>query len=135
MERNGNFLEIIFVKSGSGVITIGGPSSGGEYSFEAKQGDIVIHNPDVLHREKSSPGESLGTLFFGAQNIKLEGLPDNFLIPEAAHGLVHTKEQAGFFEQLFTNLVSESNSSKAFSREVSEALTRMILIMLLRIIS
>jgi AraC-like DNA-binding protein len=128
-------LEIIFVKSGSGSIIIGSPSSEGEYFFEAKQGDIVIHNPNVLHREKSSPGEYLGTLFFGAQNVSLEGLPENFLIPKGTRGLVHTKEQAGLFEQLFTNLVSECNSSKVFSRELSESLTRMILIMILRIIS
>jgi AraC-like DNA-binding protein len=130
-----NFLEIIFVKSGSGTIAIGSPSSGGEYFFEAKQGDIVIHNPNVLHREKSSPGESLGTLFFGAQNVSLEGLPENSLIPEGTRGLVHTEEQTGLFELLFTNLVSECNSSKVFSRELSESLARMILIMILRIIS
>jgi AraC-like DNA-binding protein len=80
-------------------------------------------------------GDPLEMIFFGARNISLEGLPENHLIPEGTGEVVHTDGQFELFEQIFSNLVTESESTQMFSRELSESLTRMILIMVLRIVS
>jgi AraC-like DNA-binding protein/mannose-6-phosphate isomerase-like protein (cupin superfamily) len=128
-----NFLEILFIKSGSGVVIFGGRQA--ERPLEIGRGDIVIYNPDASHYERSSVGDPLEMIFFGVRNISLEGLPENHLIPEGADEVIHTGGQCGLFEQLFSNLVSESESSQIFSRELGESLTRMILIMILRLVS
>jgi AraC-like DNA-binding protein len=128
-----NFLQIVFIKSGSGTIILGKQQH--EKTIEIERGDIVIYNSNVFHYEKSSIGDPLETIFFGARNINLEGLPENHLIPEGVDEVIHTGGQFGHFEQMFSQLVTESNSNQIFSRELSESTARMILIMILRIIS
>ena len=128
-----NFLEILFIKSGSGMVIFGNRQA--ERSLEVKRGDIVIYNPDVSHYERASTGDPLEMLFFGVRNISIEGLPENHLIPEGSGEAIHTSNQCEYFEQLFSNLVSESESNQMFSRELSESLSRMILIMVLRLVS
>ncbi|MDR2434511.1 MAG: AraC family transcriptional regulator [Treponema sp.] len=128
-----NFLEILFIKSGSGVVIFGGRQE--ERSLEVKRGDIVIYNPNVSHYERSSTGDPLEMLFFGVRNIRLVGLPENHLISEGLSEVFHTNGQYEFFERIFSSLVSEIESDQIFSRELSESFTRMILIMILRLVS
>jgi AraC-like DNA-binding protein/mannose-6-phosphate isomerase-like protein (cupin superfamily) len=128
-----NFLEIILIKSGSGTVIFGEKPA--EQFLDVKQGDIVIYNPNVLHYEKSSVGDPLEMVFFGARNINLEGLPENHLSPKGSGEAIHTGGQFELFTQVFSRLVAESELDKIFSRELCESLTRMILIMVLRLIS
>jgi AraC-like DNA-binding protein/mannose-6-phosphate isomerase-like protein (cupin superfamily) len=128
-----NFLEILFIKSGSGMVIFG--SRQAERPLEVKRGDIVIYNPNVPHYERSSIGDPLEMFFFGVRNISLEDLPENHLIPEGVSEVIHTNSQCELFERIFSNLVSESESNQIFSRELGESFTRMILIMVLRFVS
>jgi AraC-like DNA-binding protein/mannose-6-phosphate isomerase-like protein (cupin superfamily) len=128
-----NFLQIVFIKDGSGTIILGEGQN--KRTIEIKRGDIVVYNSNVFHHEKSSMGDPLETIFFGARNVTLDGLPENHLIPEGADEVIHTGSQFELFEQMFSRLVTESSSSQMFSRELSEYTARMILIMILRIIS
>jgi AraC-like DNA-binding protein len=128
-----NFLEILFIKNGSGTIILGEQQN--KKTIEIERGDIVIYNSNIFHHEKSSTGDPLEMIFFGTRNVTLKGLSENHLIPEGVDKVIHTGRQFELFEQMFSRLVTESSSNQMFSRELSEYTARMILIMILRIIS
>jgi AraC-like DNA-binding protein/mannose-6-phosphate isomerase-like protein (cupin superfamily) len=123
------FLEIIFIKSGNGTVVVN------DHTYEVKGGDVIIYNPHVPHNEISSPTDPLEIYFFATQGIRLNKLPENHLTPKGAYELIHTGEQFALFGLYFSNLVKESQNDQHFSKEMTESLTRMILILILRILS
>jgi AraC-like DNA-binding protein len=125
------FPEIIFVKSGSGSVSIG------EHRYDITCGDLVIYNPNVMHTEKSSSDDPLELYFFAVKNIKLETLPENYLLEEGIHEVVATGEQYELFSAYFSNLINESNQehNQHFSKEMTESITRIVLILTLRLLS
>jgi AraC-like DNA-binding protein/mannose-6-phosphate isomerase-like protein (cupin superfamily) len=125
-----DFLEIIFVKSGSGTVALDGRS------YHIARGDLVIYNAGKAHHEKSSPGDPMEIYFFAVQGVKLAGLPENHLIPpEEGNAVIPSGEQREILERYLSSLVRESQNDQHFAREMTESLTRLILILILRLLS
>jgi AraC-like DNA-binding protein/mannose-6-phosphate isomerase-like protein (cupin superfamily) len=123
------FLEIIFIKSGYGTVIVD------ECTTEVRSGSLVIYNARTPHNEISSTDDPLEIYFFAVQSVSLPGLPENSLLPEDQCPVLHSGEQASLFASYFSSLVKESQNDLHFSKEMTESLTRMILILILRILS
>jgi len=94
-----NFIEMMFVVTGGGVIEINGKLN------KATIGDIIIYRPSNVHCEWSNSSEDINALFFGVkwtENLKL--------MFEAAEikDIIHTEERYNEFYNLFRLLVTES---------------------------
>jgi AraC-like DNA-binding protein/mannose-6-phosphate isomerase-like protein (cupin superfamily) len=128
-QHNHNFLEVIFVSKGSGTSKI----SGKDYSI--KKGDILVYNAKEMHAETSSENDPLENYFFGVDQIALPGLPKGCLAPRQKSPVIHGEENEGRFAFLFSSLVRESQSGAHLSKEITESLSRTILLLILRILS
>jgi AraC-like DNA-binding protein len=128
-QHSHHFLEIIFISSGSGVVELG------DQRHPLGIGDIVIYNAGSPHNEISSAADPLEIYFFAVQNISLDGLAENHLIADDESNIIHSGDEAPQFRDYFSQLVIESQNDRYFSKEMTESLTRMILILILRLVS
>jgi len=126
--HNHPFLEVIFVNSGAGQVCVEGKT------FQVKKGDLIVYNAGVSHSEISSPDDPLGVYFFAAQNIGLMSLPENALVPAGAEAVIATGGEFDAFHFYFSALVRESRSAAHFSKEITDSLTRLLLLQLLRLL-
>lgn len=126
--HNHAFLEVIFVKSGSGEAIVDGKR------YALASGDILIYNAYTTHNEVSSERDPLEIYFFAAEKIELSGLPRGHLVAPEKSELVHTGEDADTFAFYFSALVKESQSEAHMAKEVTECLTRATLILILRLL-
>ncbi|MDR1469394.1 MAG: AraC family transcriptional regulator [Spirochaetaceae bacterium] len=122
------FLEVMFIKSGSGEAIVGGKR------HTLAGGDILIHNARTPHNEFSSERDPLEIYFFAAEKIELSGLPKGHLVAPEKTNLLHTGEDADTFAFYFSALVKESQSEAHMAKEMTESLTRATLIMILRLL-
>jgi AraC-like DNA-binding protein/mannose-6-phosphate isomerase-like protein (cupin superfamily) len=120
------FLEVLFIKSGHGTTTIDGKN------YEVRCGDLVIYNPNVTHKDKSHPDDPPVVYFFGVRNISLTGLPENCLLSEDAEKIIHTGDNFELFDRYFSDLIAETSIEQYFSKEIAELITRMLLLLILR---
>ncbi|MDR0638799.1 MAG: AraC family transcriptional regulator [Spirochaetaceae bacterium] len=122
------FLEVVFVKSGSGEAVVGGKR------YALASGDILIYNAHTLHNEFSLEYDPLEIYFFAAEKIELSGLPKGHLVAQGRSELVHTGEDAEKFAFCFSALAKESQSEAHMAKEMTESLTRATLILILRLL-
>jgi AraC-like DNA-binding protein/mannose-6-phosphate isomerase-like protein (cupin superfamily) len=122
------FLEVIFINSGRGSIIIG------DKTYEARRGDLIVYNAGTRHKEISSLEDPMENSFFGAQNINIMGLPENSLLPDGETAVIPSGDEFPVFQFYFSNLLRESRSDRHYSKEMTESLTRMILLLLLRVL-
>jgi AraC-like DNA-binding protein len=122
------FLEVVFIKSGSGEAVVGGRR------YALAGGDIVIYNARTAHSEISSERDPLEIYFFAAEKIELSGLPKGHLIAAGKCELLHTGDDADTFAFYFSALAKESRSDAHMAKELTESLTRATLILILRIL-
>jgi quercetin dioxygenase-like cupin family protein len=71
-----NYLEILFVRQGSGIHTIAGKQ------YKIKKGDILIHNRKVLHDHYINSDTEISIYSCAISNVKIKGLMENSLIPD-----------------------------------------------------
>lgn len=128
-DHSHTFLEIMFVRRGSGATNIGGE----EYAL--KKGDIIIYNAGVGHRERSDKKEPLECHFFGAKNIRIDGLAPDCLIKPGATPIVEPGSDFAMFDLLFDQLIRESSNDRLYNREISDSILKSILLSVMRIVS
>ena len=76
------WFEMIFVCGGRGQALIG------EKMYDVSTGDILAYNSGVLHDEMCHEGLSFERLCIGIANLRIDGLPENHLVPEGARPIV-----------------------------------------------
>jgi AraC-like DNA-binding protein/mannose-6-phosphate isomerase-like protein (cupin superfamily) len=123
-----HFLEVVLVSSGRGGVTIGGAD------FELRKGDILIYNADVPHNENSTSDDPMEFYFFGANNINIPGLEADCLLAPEESPVLHCGAHLAGMRNYFSALVQESQSDERFSKEMTESLCRMILLLILRLL-
>lgn len=120
------FCEILYVRTGQGTVYF----KNSQVNISA--GDILVFNPHTLHYEV---GNELSFYFFGVCKIKLENLPENYLIEEGVSPLIHTGNTAPVLENYFAQLVIEAERELNYYDEISVSLVKIILSHILRILS
>lgn len=121
------FCEIMFVLSGSGMITANGKE------YEVGKGDIVVYNPDVMHAESTSGKSGIELAFFGITNFKIGNLPSDFILDPDADPVLHSGEYEEEYEFYFMSLVKEVASDKPYNEIFSKYIARLIMIGILRL--
>lgn len=100
-------LEMLFIESGTGSAYI----DNNNYPFH--EGQVVIYNPAVFHREVILSSSKPSVLYYlKLTKFRINGLPDNCLLPAGSSPILETADIAGILQPLFAYL--------ALSRELSE---------------
>lgn len=121
-----DFCEIVYVRSGSGIVYLN------ERTLNIETGDLLIYNPHITHYES---GCDLSFYFFGINRFKLENLPENYLLEEGVSPVIHTGNSCEIFENYFAQLITEAERKLYYYDEISEALVKIILNLVLRILT
>jgi AraC-like DNA-binding protein len=95
LHKHDDFFELLFVRSGSSTYVVE------NNYYEIKKGDIIICNSGVLHDEVVEKNDNICSYSLAIDNLQLEGLPKNHLIPNNANPIVHVGE---YFEAFNVNL-------------------------------
>ena len=120
------FCEIMFVLSGMGEVQIG------EEIFPIRQGDLLVYNPRVSHREYTKGNASVEFAFFGLTDLRIHDLPPDHLLPEGCSPIIHTGDRAQSFQTCFRSLVEEAESKLPYSEVMSGYWAKLILVGILR---
>ena len=125
-----NFLEIIFIVDGSGKVTIGNSE---EYNI--RKGDIVIYNAGIPHCEKSSAEDPMEARFIAFDKLEMTDLPPNWLLPPDYSQIYHTGDMYRTFLKYFTGLIEETEQKKRLYVEISQNMSKTLLMYLFRLIN
>ena len=95
--------------------------------YTIKTGDIYIINQGVIHGEYSDPGNKLDNICLSLSGIKIDGMPENCLLPAANCPVFRTKELFQLFYYLFTLVQEECLKQKSDFKLVLKHLLSLIL--------
>ena len=126
MHMHEDYLEILFIKHGKGIHTIGGEQ------YKTQAGDILIYNSGVLHDERTNPDAEMIVYNCAVSNLKLEGLRENCLLPDGVSPVLHTGELREEIEKLFSIMYSQVYSQNIGSEEISNQLLYALIVIILK---
>ncbi|MBP2034089.1 AraC-like DNA-binding protein/mannose-6-phosphate isomerase-like protein (cupin superfamily) [Clostridium algifaecis] len=126
MHMHKDMVEIVFIKEGSGIHTIG------NNKYKTKKGDILIYNKDVLHDERSNL--QFSTYVCGITNVKIEGLEENHLIPDNIKPIISSGKYFNVIENIFKTMYSEIVLNDKGAEETCNYLLLTIISIVLRLI-
>lgn len=123
------FCEIIFVVDGKGCTTVDGER------IDFQKGDILIYNPFIEHYEESNLHEPTEFMFFAIDKFEITDLPQNHLLPSDYNVLYHSEESYSAIYDLFKKMIAEFESKDDFYVEITQNISRTILMYIFRIIN
>lgn len=95
MHVHGDSAEITFIAAGRGSHIIG------DHILNTKPGDILIYNAGIPHEERPIGGEPLHMYVCSITNLRLKGLPENFILPSDFDPILHMSGKDGRIRHLF----------------------------------
>lgn len=126
MHMHDDCLEILFIREGKGIHTIGGRQ------YNTQKGDILICNSGVIHDERTNPDAEMSVFSCGISNLKLDGLRENCLIPEDAIPILHSGSYAEDIKNLFHTMYCQTYNGNTGSEEISHYLLLSIISIILK---
>lgn len=127
MHKHDGILEFVFIKEGSGSHIIG------NRQYSTCKGDLLIYNSGVLHDEIANPSTSMSVYCCGVTNLKINGLPENHLVPRDSPYVLNSGESASEIESLLKLMCSLIQDGKPRAEEVSNYLLCSLLSLILQI--
>ena len=109
-------LEILFIRRGKGIHTIGGKQ------YYTKKGDILIYNSGVLHDERATPGAEMSVYSCAVSNLKITGLRENCLLADDAIPVLHSGAYKEDIENIFKMIYSQVYLQNSGAEEMSHYL-------------
>lgn len=125
LHKHDDFLEILFVRSGSGVYIID------EKRYAIREGDIILCNAGVLHDEDPSCSKELNTYNVAITNVHVKGLPENHLIAADFSPIFPAGECAETVSSLMSMIHSMLAGNPQTAAETCQYLTAALLSKLL----
>jgi AraC-like DNA-binding protein/mannose-6-phosphate isomerase-like protein (cupin superfamily) len=122
-------LEFVFITKGKGHVIIE------QREYNVQKGDLLIYNQNTLHSEESTKDEPIESFFLGVDNVHIEGLPENSLLRAGEKEVVSVKSEYESLYHYFYMIVTEAETQAPFSKEMTESVVRVILILILRLLS
>ena len=126
MHNHPNSTEILLTTEGNGFYNIDG------VTHEVKPQSIIVYNKGVWHEEKSDAQTIIKYVAFS--NIKIQGLPDDFLIHREKNPVFQTGDFFTF-KQLFEEIIQENNSNKVESQWIARHLVGVLIGKIMRTLS
>lgn len=120
MHRHDDRIEIVFILDGNGSHIIDG------HRYDTEKGDVLIYNSGVLHDESANPAMGMSTYCCAFKNLKLRGLPRNFLTPSRGpvvfpSGEFHP-ELKSLLGMLYAHIGMDYKGAQAFCDQLLQAL-------------
>lgn len=126
MHNHPNSTEILLITEGHGYYNIDG------VTYEVKPQSIIVYNKGVWHEERSDSQTIIKYIAFS--NIKVQGLPDDFLVQSDKNPVLQTGDFFKF-KQLFEEIIQENNSNKVESQWIARHLVGVLIGKVLRVLS
>lgn len=125
MHKHDDNLEIVLIRQGQGQHVIGGRS------YLTRQGDILVYNAGVLHDESTGLNESLQVYYCSVDQVQVQGLPANQLLPKSSPAVIHCGALFSQVESLFGLMVEQVALHTIQSMEIAQQ-TLPVLLLLIR---
>lgn len=122
-----DFVELAYILSGEGRYRIE------DRIYSVKEGDLLILNPGVRHQAISCPEADVpATEFFvGFSDIRLAGLPENFMMVPEGQYVIHT---SGELRQKLFKICSTMEAENAVCRQGRYFMLKAYLIQMLLLV-
>jgi len=125
-EHSHSFCEIIYICNGSGQFMIDGNL------YVGGKGDIVIYNASVMHEEYSNPSNPLEMYYCAIDNIVIDGLAEQHIIPEIIAPIIKAGTLTSKLENYFNAIIMESSNKFSDYEIMCSNLLSCIIISILR---
>lgn len=125
LHRHDSFLEILYVRSGSGVYIIENKR------YNIAKGDLVINNAGVLHDEDASMNKNLNMYCVSATNLHVNDLPFNCLITDGVSPVFSAGEYSNIVEKLMSTIyILLVTKQKGFIEASTHIMTALVYLLL-----
>ena len=121
--------EIIYVTEGEGVFTVG------QQEFLAKQGDLVIYNAKVPHKETGSAKKPFTAYFCGIGGLCINGLAVGALLPPGMSPLLPCGKYGKKIESYLSDIFQEVSSQILGYDIICDGLVSSIVLLIYRLVS
>lgn len=128
MHGHQDLLELLFVRSGTGVYIIN------EVRYPIQQGDMIICNSGVLHDEAPECNSELNTYCCAIAGLELEGVRKDCLIADDIYPVVPCNEQAAAIEWIMGMMYTELAANKVGGEECCHYLMLALLSKVLQLV-
>ncbi|NCA98334.1 MAG: AraC family transcriptional regulator [Clostridia bacterium] len=124
MHKHDDNLEIVLILRGQGQHVIGGRA------YLTGRGDILVYNAGVLHDESTDLNESLQVYYCSANQVQIQGLPVNQLLPVGSPAVIHCGEALAHVETLFSLMVEQTALHTPQSMEIAQQSLAVLLLLI-----
>lgn len=121
-----DFIEMSIVLSGNSTYEINGSL------HRVKEGDILVFNPGMYHKEMLSQGEEVTELHIGFNHILLKGLPEDCILGEKATSILRLKKYQNEFFHTCSEVLREQEKHDPISEIMLKALVVKLISIVLR---
>ena len=119
-------LEILFIRHGGGIHTIGGKQ------YYTQKGDILIYNSGVLHDERTNLDSEMSVYSCAVSNLKINNLRENCLLPDDANPVLKSGECSENIEDIFKMMYSQIYSQNTGAEEIGHYLLYSLISMIFK---
>ena len=126
-----NLSEIIYVAGGQGIYTVNGSV------FHAGKGDVLIMNPNTVHSVLSDPNDALDAWTLTMTGVKLDDLPQGYIISPGTYPYYNTSGESGeairlMLERILTAYTQDSTSD--YTHDLTHVLGLSLLLIVHRMV-
>lgn len=121
-----DFIAIMYMLSGSCVYNIE------DRLYETQKGDIIVCNPGVRHGKIMSRNEEAVEFHVGFNNISIEGLPKNCLIPGDIPPVIRLSRYEHEFSRCCNEIIAEQEKNEPGCELMLKALVMKLLAIFLK---
>lgn len=116
IHRHDDCTELLFVYQGAGQYVVEG------HSYPIRTGDILLYNRGDLHEVTSSAQHEIGTICFGMDGVRLEGLPEGHLTAAACGFVRPTGQEFARFQAICSTIYEYAGEKTPYAREMNRYL-------------
>lgn len=124
-----DFAELIYIYEGEGEFVVDG------VCHKAKEGDFLLYNQNVVHKEKSTSLKNIKIYYLSINNLYVDGLEKNMLVSKTEIPLVHAGLYRAKLEEYLMDIFQEYASQNTFFSVNAQYILSTMLILLRRIIT
>lgn len=121
-----DFIEFSYILSGSVNYKIN------DEIYRVKEKTLLVFNPGVYHKESLSKGEQTTELHIGFRNIKIDGLPINYILKENFEVPVEFKQYKDEVHKCCLEIIEEQETCEVGKELVLKSLIMKLIALFLK---
>jgi len=121
-----DFIEFSYVVSGSVNYRID------DKFHKVNEKTLLVFNPGVYHQESLSKGEETAEIHIGFRNIKVDGLPLNYILKEHFDAPIEFKQYKDDFHKCCLEIIEEQNACEIGKELILKSLIMKLIALFLK---